>query len=167
LPVALGAFFVARKGAPFHRLEALARRWTGASNDLVARLDGRRLDAQVRALLANPTLTLKAFAWQFAGSVLGAAEVWLALEMLGHPVSATGAVAIEALVQSVRNAVFFAPAGLGVQEAAIVAIAGAFGIDRDAAMSLALVRRAREFAWGGIALLLLRTLKPARAGRLA
>ncbi|KND59216.1 putative integral membrane protein [Candidatus Burkholderia verschuerenii] len=164
LPVAVCAFVVAHRGAPFHRLEAMARRWIGDSHELVARLDGKRLDGEIRALLRNTSLCVRAFAWQFAGYVLGATEIYLGLAMLKHSVSIEGAIAIEALTQCVRNAVFILPAGLGVQEAAIVAIAAAFGIEREAALSLALVRRAREFAWGGIAMMLMRVARNAGIG---
>ncbi|SAL61585.1 membrane protein [Caballeronia arvi] len=166
LPVCVAAFVVAHKGAPFHRLEALARRWLDPAHALAARLDGKRLDRDIRALLQRMPLLARALAWQFAGYVLGAAEVFVALDMLGHPVSIAGAIAIEALTQAVRNAVFIAPAGLGVQEATIVAIASAFGVDRQAALSFALLRRVREFVWGGIALALLRMMDAKRDGDL-
>ncbi|MDR5761795.1 lysylphosphatidylglycerol synthase domain-containing protein [Caballeronia sp. LZ035] len=167
LPIVLCAFAVAQRGAPFHRLEGMARRWIGASHELVARLDGRRLDGELRALLGQPALCARAFAWQLAGYVLGAAEIYAGFGMLGHPVPIAGAIAIEALTQCVRNAVFILPAGLGVQEAAIVAVSALFGIDRETALSLALVRRAREFAWGGLALLLLRVAGARTAPRTA
>ncbi|BAN24686.1 lysylphosphatidylglycerol synthase domain-containing protein [Caballeronia insecticola] len=167
LPVGLAAFVVVHKGKPFHRLEAMARRWLDPASTLAARLDGKRLDHDIRTLLQRTPLLASAFSWQFSGYVLGAAETYLALAMLGHPVSIAGAVAIEALVQAVRNAVFIAPAGLGVQEAAIVAIAAAFGIDHEAALSLALLRRARELLWGAVALVLLRVTESRRALRFA
>jgi putative membrane protein len=167
LPLGIAAFVVAKKGAPFHRLEALARRWLDPAHALAARLDGKRLDRDIRALLQRRPMLAKALAWQFAGYVLGAAEVYAALGMLGHPVSIAGAIAIEALTQAVRNAVFIAPAGLGVQEATIVAIASAFGIDRQSALSFAVLRRVREFVWGGIALALLRGMEAKRTGDFA
>jgi putative membrane protein len=167
LPIAIAAFVVAQRGAPFDRLEKMAQRWLDPAHRLAARLDGARLDHDIRALLTRFPLCAKAFSWQFAGYVLGAIETSWALDMLGHDVSMAGAVAIDALTQAVRSAVFIAPAGLGVQEAAIVAIAAAFGVDRETALSLALVRRAREFAWAGIALLLLRAMPPKRTTRLA
>ncbi|WP_321799475.1 lysylphosphatidylglycerol synthase domain-containing protein [Caballeronia sp. J97] len=163
LPVCIAAFVVAHRGAPFHRLEAIARRWLDPAHALAARLDGKRLDRDIRALLRRTPLLARAFAWQFAGYVLGAVEVYAAFAMLGHPVSVAGAIAIESLTQAVRNAVFIAPAGLGVQEATIVAIASAFGVEREAALSFALLRRMREFAWGGIAIVLLRAVEPKRA----
>lgn len=163
LPVCVAAFVVAHRGAPFHRLEAMARRWLDPAHALAARLDGKRLDHDIRVLLQRMPLLARSFAWQFGGYVLGAAEVYAALDMLGHPVSIAGAVTIETLTQAVRNAVFIAPAGLGVQEATIIAIAATFGVDRQAALSFALLRRMREFAWGGIALVLLRMAEPKRA----
>ncbi|SAK68523.1 membrane protein [Caballeronia fortuita] len=156
LPIGVAAFFVALKGAPFHRLEAIARRWLDSSHALSARLDGKRLDHDIRALLQRMPLVARAFAWQFSGYVLGALEVYAAFAMLGHPVPIAGAIAIESLTQAVRSAVFIAPAGLGVQEATIVAIASAFGVEREAALSFALLRRMRELAWGGIAIAMLR-----------
>jgi putative membrane protein len=167
LPICVAAFVVAHRGAPFHRLEAMARRWLDPAHALAAKLDGKRLDRDIRALLRRVPLLACAFAWQFAGYVLGAIEVFAAFDMLGHPVSIAGAIAIETLTQAVRNAVFIAPAGLGVQEATIVAIASAFGIDRQAALSFALLRRVREFVWGGIALVLLRAAEPDRVEALA
>ncbi|BAO90332.1 lysylphosphatidylglycerol synthase domain-containing protein [Caballeronia cordobensis] len=156
LPIGIAAFVVAHKGAPFRRLEVLARRWLDPAHGLVARLDGARLDGDIRSLLARAWLIARAFIWQLAGYLVGALEIYAALDMLGHSVSVMGAVAIEALAQTVRNAAFVVPAGLGVQEAAIVSVAMAFGIDRESAVSLAMLRRIREFIWGGIALLLLK-----------
>jgi putative membrane protein len=156
LPVAVGAFVVAHRGTPFHRLQAMASRWTGESHTVVMMFDGKRLDDEIRALLQCTSRCANAFAWQFAGYVLGASEIYLGFAMLGHPISIAGAVSIETLTQCMRNAIFLMPAGLGVQEAAIVTISAVFGIDREAALSLALLRRAREFIWGGIALTLLR-----------
>ncbi len=90
------------------------------------------------------TLCAHAFAWQFAGYVLGSVEVGWALAALNHPASPAACVlCIEALTQAARNAVFIAPAGLGVQEGTIVAVAALFGIDREAVLSFAMVRRAR------------------------
>ena len=68
------------------------------------------------------------FAWQLAGWVLGAGEIWLALRFLGHQRSALDAVVIEALIQAVSSAAFIVPGALGVQEAAFVVIGTTLGI---------------------------------------
>ena len=66
---------------------------------------------------------------------------------------ARGALAIEALTQAARHAAFMVPAGLGIQEAAVVLLAQLFGVGPDVAFSLALVKRMREVVFGCFALL--------------
>jgi len=56
------------------------------------------------------------------------------------------------LTQAVRHAAFMVPAGLGVQEVAVVLLAQMFGIDREVGLSLALVKRMREVMFGCLAL---------------
>ncbi|MGN4075784.1 lysylphosphatidylglycerol synthase domain-containing protein, partial [Burkholderia gladioli] len=51
-----------------------------------------------------------------------------------------------------RHAAFMVPGGLGVQEATVVLLAQMFGVDRETALSLALVKRARELLFGALAL---------------
>ena len=58
----------------------------------------------------------------------------------------------ERLIQAVRHAAFFMPAGLGVQEAAIVVLAQMTGLGQEAGILLALVKRMREVLFGCIAL---------------
>ncbi|SAL46970.1 lysylphosphatidylglycerol synthase domain-containing protein [Caballeronia humi] len=152
LPLPVVLFALLRRGGIFQRLGRIAKRF-------VPRIDGRALDARIRALLGQPRLLAAAFAWQLAGYLLGSAEIYFALALLGHPAGIGASIAIEALTQAVRQAVFIAPAGIGVQEVTMVALAGAFGIDRDAALSLALVRRMRELAWGTIAIVLWQTVE--------
>jgi uncharacterized membrane protein YbhN (UPF0104 family) len=63
------------------------------------------------------------------------------------------ALAIEAITQAVRHAAFMVPAGLGVQEVAVVLLAQLFVVSQDVAFSLALVKRMREVVFGVLALL--------------
>jgi hypothetical protein len=63
------------------------------------------------------------------------------------------AIAIEALSQSTRHAGFLVPAGLGVQEAAVILFGHLAGVGGDVALSLALVKRMREILIGVPALL--------------
>ncbi|MCM3089415.1 hypothetical protein M3557_16105, partial [Bhargavaea ginsengi] len=79
-------------------------------------------------------------------------EIYWALALLGHPVSIGGAIAIEAMTQAVRHAAFMVPGGLGVQEATVVLLAQMFGVDRETALSLAVVKRGREVLFGCLAL---------------
>jgi putative membrane protein len=103
--------------------------------------------ARRRGRLALTTLL------QLAGMMAGASEVWLALRLLGHPVSVEAALIIESVVLFVRNLAFAVPAGLGAQEAGIVLICAAVGLDQELAIGLALAKRMREVLFGLPALL--------------
>jgi uncharacterized membrane protein YbhN (UPF0104 family) len=116
-------------------------------------LDGARLDAEVKRLFAERGLLARAMAWQLAAYLLGTFETWYALSLLGHPVGIAAALAIEALTQASRHATFLVPAGLGVQEAAVLLFGYLAGVGGDVALSLALVKRMREIVVGVPALL--------------
>jgi uncharacterized membrane protein YbhN (UPF0104 family) len=103
--------------------------------------------------MSRTALMCRAFLWQLGGYMLGAFETWWALALLGHPVTVGEALAIEAITQAVRHAAFMVPAGLGVQEVAVVLLAQLFGVSQDVAFSLALVKRMREVVFGVLALL--------------
>jgi len=90
---------------------------------------------------------------QVLGMMAGAAEVWLALRWLGHPVAVVPALIIESAVLFVRNLAFAVPAGLGAQEAGIVLICAALGLPQEVAIGLALAKRMREVLFGLPALL--------------
>jgi putative membrane protein len=152
LPVPATLFVLMRRGGVFVTIERFARRLFGPDNPILQRIDGTRLDADIDALMVRTRVLLQAFLWQLAGYVLGALETWAALALLGHPVSVGGAVAIEAITQAVRHAAFFVPSGLGVQEATVVLLARLFGVDHNAALSLALIKRMREVIFGCLAL---------------
>ena len=152
LPVPLVAVVLMRRGGIFQALERWAARLLGDAHPWLQGIDGRRLDVDIDALMRRTGLLLRAFAWQFAGYALGALETWWALSLLGHPVSVGGALAIEALTQAVRHAAFIVPGGVGVQEATIVLLAQLFGVNHEAALSLALVKRMREIVFGCLAL---------------
>ena len=152
LPLPVLAFVLVRRGGIFHAIERFAGRLLGDSHRLLQGVDGRRLDADIDALMSRAGLLFRAFFWQLAGYMLGALEIYWALALLGQPVSVGGALAIEAMTQAARHAAFMVPGGLGVQEATVVLLAQIFGADREAALSLALVKRGREVVFGCLAL---------------
>jgi putative membrane protein len=79
---------------------------------------------------------------------VGALEVFVALDLMGYPVSYLDAVVIESLGQAVRAAGFLIPGALGVQEAGFIAVCAVFGIPAPAALALSLVKRVPEFVLG-------------------
>jgi putative membrane protein len=152
LPLPVIAVVLVRRGGVFHAIERWAGKLLGASSSLLQGMDGRQLDADIDALMSRAGVLLRAFLWQLSGYLLGALEAYWALALLGHPVSLSAALAIEGLTQAVRHAAFFVPAGVGVQDLAVVLLAQLFGVDREVALSFALVKRMREVLFGCAAL---------------
>jgi len=150
LPLPLLAWWLLRHGSAFQRIEHWAARLLGPR---AAALDGAALDAALAQLGGRHGRLLRALLWQLLGYVAGSVETWYALCLLGHPVDAATAVAIEALTQAARHAGFLVPAGLGVQEAATVLFGHLAGVGGDVALSLALAKRMREVVLGVPALL--------------
>ncbi|WP_415767888.1 lysylphosphatidylglycerol synthase domain-containing protein [Paraburkholderia sp. J69-1] len=152
-PLPVLAVFLLRRGGVFHAIERWAARFFGADNPVMLGIDGKQLDADLDRLMSRTGLMVRAFFWQLGGYMLGAFETWWALVLLGHPVTVGEALAIEAITQAVRHAAFMVPAGLGVQEVAVVLLAQLFGVSQEVAFSLALVKRMREVVFGVLALL--------------
>jgi len=149
--VPLLALFAAllRNGSIFSRFERLAERLLGNGTQGAGVFRrGAQLDAAIRELFARHGCLARALGWQLAGVVLGCAETWLALRWLGHPVGFAAALAIESLTQAARHFIFIVPAGLGVQEAGLIALGRALGFDSDVAIALSLAKRMREVLFG-------------------
>ena len=103
-----------------------------------------RIDQALSALYARRGDVAACFAWQLAGWVAGAAEIWVALYLLGHPRSVLDAFVIEALIQAISSAAFVVPGALGVQEGGFLLIGAALGVDGPTALALAATRRIRD-----------------------
>lgn len=82
---------------------------------------------------------LHLLAWVASGA--GAAIV---LNYLGFAIPLSSVIVIEALIFTLRTAVFVVPGGIGVQEAAYVLIGPLFGLPAEAALALSLAKRARD-----------------------
>lgn len=144
LPVPILLFALLRYGSVFERMERAVEKMLGDGAVLNALSGGSGLDEEIRGLYERSGRLLGALAWQLAGYVAGSFEVWLALRLLGHPVGAGPAIALEALTQALRHFVFFVPGGLGVQEAGLVLFGQMIGIGNEVSLSLSLAKRLRE-----------------------
>lgn len=153
LPLPLLAWWLLRHGTPFRTLETWALRLLGPRNLAALHLDGARLDTCVQQLFEERARLARAAILMLLSYLLGSFETWYALRLLGHPVDLAPALAIEALTQATRHASFLVPAGLGVQEAAVLLFGHLAGVGGDVALSLALVKRMRELLLGVPALL--------------
>jgi len=139
--IALGGGFLLaqRKGALARVFDRLF-----AGRLAIAHWGSLRFEQALRAIYSRHRDIAACVAWQLAGWVLGAGEIWIALHFLGQPRSAFDAMIIEALIQAVSSAAFMVPGALGVQEGAFVLVGAALGIDATTALALATARRLRD-----------------------
>lgn len=107
---------------------------------------------------------LAPFLWNLAAWFLSIGAAWVALRLLGVRLPFAAVLAIESLIFALRSTAFLIPAAIGVQEVGYLVIGPVFGLDRDMALALSLVKRAREVTVG-VPTLLLWQLMEARAGR--
>ncbi len=141
---ALGLVFalVLRAGTLAPLTRALNRVFAGRLERAVA--GSLRIDDALRDLYRHPRRVAGCAAWQCAGWVVGAAEIWLALHFLGHDVAVRDAIAIDALIQAISSAAFVIPGALGVQEGGFLLLGTLLGLDAPTALALAAARRLRD-----------------------
>lgn len=106
------------------------------------------LGARLQELWRNGRGLAASFIVHFAGVVIGAAEVWVALLFMGYPVSPAAAIAIESIGQGSRAAAFVLPGGVGVQDGALIAASAIFGVPADIALAMALIKRVPDLVLG-------------------
>jgi len=142
IPLGAGFVLAQRAGALGGITRMLDRLFAGRLG--LVHTQSLRFDEAIRAVYERRGDVGACFAWQLAGWVLGAGEIWLALFFLGEQRSVLDAVVIEALIQAVSSAAFIVPGALGVQEGAFVMVGAALGIDATTALALATARRLRD-----------------------
>jgi putative membrane protein len=130
------------------------RRVTGLSAPAVGGGDPiDDIDRMIPLIYRRWRALLRCFAGQTAGLVVGAGEVWIALRLMGRPVNPLDALILEAGVQAMRTAGFFVPGALGIQEVGLVFLGGLMGLPADLMLAVSVLKRLREIAYGGLALL--------------
>jgi putative membrane protein len=99
-------------------------------------------------LYADRRRVLLSIVVHLAGWVLGTAEIWTALWLLGHPVGLAEALVIESLLHAIRGAAFAVPGAIGVQEGGLIALCALFGVPMETALALALLKRVADLTIG-------------------
>jgi glycosyltransferase 2 family protein len=94
-----------------------------------------------------PSRALLAFALFFLSWLLHAVEVYLIFWLLGHPISWSLAVCLDALAMLFTALGFFIPAAMGVQEGGNILLALGFNLGFDLGAAFSIVRRLREAFW--------------------
>lgn len=135
-----GVLAAQRWGLPL--IEFVARR---LGSDEAAATAVRRV---IRALYRRRRRVEIGFGLHLAAWSLTAVQAWLILVLIGRPLPIASVFAMESLMFAVRNAAFFVPGGLGVQEGAYAILGPLFGLPPEAALALSLIKRARDVAIG-------------------
>lgn len=149
LPVLALFFWLLYSGSLFRTLEKLGARMLNQKPEQLGSLSKLiQLDIAIRRLASAHGRLALGTLWQLAGLIVGCSETWLALSWLGHPVSLPAALALESFTMAARSLIFFAPAGLGVQEAGLIGVGHLLGLGSDVAIALSLAKRTREILFG-------------------
>ncbi len=152
MTVQFGGFFIAQRKGLFRLIERplhwIRRRRRAPQSEADRTLHDQilQIHSHHRAFLASVLLHLTAW-------VVGAMETWIALRLMGHPLSVASVLVIESLETSARSIIFFVPLNAGVQEGAYVLVGGLLGLPAGLALALSLVKRARDLIKGLPALL--------------
>ena len=107
-----------------------------------------RLGLEMQRLYARPARLLLAIGIHLCGWFGTGVGTWISLRLLGHPVGPVAVLALEALLDAVVAVAFVVPGAAGVQEAGYIGLGTAFGVPPEIALSVSLLRRAREVSWG-------------------
>lgn len=147
LAVLVGIFLLVQNAGMFRFLARLLARVARGRDGLALVGGAEALDRDLSAIYRRRGLYGAIF-WRSLAWVLGTGEIWFALYFLGYPVSVTEAFMLESLIQAVRSAGFFIPAGLGLQEGAFMLLGGLVGLGPETGLALSLMRRIREILLG-------------------
>jgi putative membrane protein len=145
LPIPVLTALLLRYGALFERMENFFRPWVRVS---AMSESAAALDHELRACLQRAGTLVFAGALQLVALIAGSFEIWFVLRLFGHPIPFSAAVIMESLTQALRHLAFFVPAGLGVQEGALVLIGYTLGVSSDLALAVSLAKRIREVLCG-------------------
>jgi uncharacterized membrane protein YbhN (UPF0104 family) len=145
LPLPAILMLLLRRGGMFSRLQRALVSLIGMDRFSES---AAALDETLRSLLGRFGTLLAVGGLQFAALVLTSLEIWLAMRWFGHPIGLSQAVILESTTQAVRHLAFVVPAGLGVQEAGMVAFGHLLGISPELALAVSVAKRLREILCG-------------------
>ena len=143
----VGFYFVQRMGM-FRFLASVVARLANSPEWHSLVQSGDILDRTIRALYARRKAVMACCVWTILSLVLGSGEIWIALHALQLPASFVNAVILQSMVLTIRSAAFAVPSGLGVQETGYYFVGRLLGIPDYLAITLALIARVRELAFG-------------------
>ncbi|HUO02576.1 MAG TPA: lysylphosphatidylglycerol synthase domain-containing protein [Rhizomicrobium sp.] len=129
-----------KKGADF--AERIAARFFGEIKS------GASFREAIHALYDAPGRLAASSALHLAAWIGSGGGTFIAFRLIGGKISLTDALALEALLCTLRSVAVFVPAALGVQEAGYALLAPLFGLPAEMGLAVSLLKRAREIVIG-------------------
>ena len=148
LAVQIGGFYLLQRRGFFGKLIRLATRFAGKRDWSGWVSHAEAIDLSIQGIYGRGGPVAASFFLSLAGWLVGAGEVYLILQFMGHPTSWLNALLLESLGQAIRGAAFAVPGALGVQEGGYLLLAPLAGLSPDAGLALSLAKRAREILLG-------------------
>ena len=145
VPGIAGLILLQKKGADF--AEKTAARFFPQVRD------GVSFRQAIHELYDSPARLAASASWHLAAWIGAGGSTWLAFRLVGADIGLLDALALEALLCTLRSIAAFVPAALGVQEGGYVLLAQLFGLPAEIGLAVSLLKRAREIVLGVPALI--------------
>jgi putative membrane protein len=167
LALCLSGFYLMQRRGLFGKVMRATARFAGKKDwsHLMSHADA--IDSAVQDAYGRAGPAAASFCLSLVGWLVGTAEVYVVLQLLGFPVGWSDALLLESLGQAIRAAGFAIPGSLGVQEGGYLLLGPLVGLRPETALALSLAKRAREVLLGVPGLLYLHWSERGRRRRLA
>jgi len=146
----------------------LQRRGAGFAERIAGRFfpqmkDGASFHDAIHEIYDSKTRLTASATWHLVGWIGGGIGTWIAFHLVGGQVSLLNAVALEALLSTLRSIAAPVPAAIGVQEWGYAMLAPLFGLPAEMGVAVSLLKRAREIVLGVPVLLYWQSLEGRKA----
>ena len=131
----------------------LQKRGAGLAEKIAARFfpqvkEGVSFRAAIEELYASPPRLAASAAWHLIAWIGAGGGTFLSFRLVGGHIDLLSAIALEALLCTIRSIAAFVPAAVGVQEAGYALLAPLFGLPAEMGLAVSLLKRAREIVLG-------------------
>jgi len=149
-------------------LVLLQKKGAGFAEKMLARFfprgsEGGTFRQAIHELYDSPSRLAASAAWHLFGWIASGGSTWLGFHLVGGNINLLDAVALEALICTLRSIAAFVPAAVGVQEGGYALLAQLFGLPPEMGLAVSLLKRAREIVLGVPALLYWQAVEGRRA----
>jgi putative membrane protein len=138
------AFYFAQRHGLLRICAKLAHRLAGAASADRVATALQSIDLSVATLYRSKSRVAATGFWHLSGWLLRTGDSWLVMYFMGMTIGLPEAIILESVSIAVRSAAFMVPAGVGAQEATIVAVGMQLGLSPEVSIALALVKRLQE-----------------------